>query len=179
MEDFDELLDGVERSVLAAITEAIDRADTVEPELDREFWRGRKEGVKRLDKAARRALADVDWSRHGNLRGLSTTVEQIIANGRSPVAVLEELPIVGAEQHASARDGLLERLLQVARPGEGLAGQVKAVEVQLRDELRAHLSSDRLLRRQLARQMNLSEQQLSAQLRELARRRLKPEDTGQ
>ena len=179
MEDFDELLDGVERSVLAAITEAIDRADTVEPELDREFWRGRKEGVKRLDKAARRALADVDWSRHGNLRGLSTTVEQIIANGRSPVAVLEELPIVGAEQHASARDGLLERLLQVARPGEGLAGQVKAVEVQLRDELRAHLSSDRPLRRQLARQMNLSEQQLSAQLRELARRRLKPEDTGQ
>lgn len=179
MEDFDELLDGVERSILAAITDAIDRADTVEPELDREYWRGRKEAVKRLDKAARRALAGVDWSRHGNLRGLSTTVEHIIANGRSPVAVLEELPIVTAEQQASARDGLLERLLQTARPGEGLAGQVRVVEVQLRDELRAHVASDRPLRRQLARQMHLTEQQLSAQLRELTRRRLKPEGAGQ
>jgi hypothetical protein len=66
-------------------------------------------------------------------------------------------------------------LMRVAQPGEGLAGQVKAVEVQSRDELRRQLATDRTLRRQLARQMHLTEPQLSAQLRELPRRRLKSE----
>jgi DNA-binding NtrC family response regulator len=178
MEDFNDLLDGVEASVLTGVMRAIDDADTVEPELDRDFWRGRKAALKGLDRTARCALAQVDWSRHGNLRGLAAAVEQIIASERSHNAVLEELPIVGVEPKVGNRDGLLDHLLQVAGPGEGLAGQVRAVEVRSRAELREQLAADRPLRRQLARQMRLTEQQFSAQLRELSRRRRKS-DRGQ
>jgi len=173
MDDFDYLLDGVEDSVIGAIKDAIDHADRVESELDREFWRARKENIVRLDKLARRALAQVDWSRHGNLRGLTAAVEQMIANGRGYEDVIEELPLVLADHVPGARNGLLERLLQVAVPGEGLVGQVKAVEVQLRDQLRTQLIANVDLRRQLALQMSISEQQLSTQLRGLARRRIK------
>jgi DNA-binding NtrC family response regulator len=173
MDDFDDLLDGVQDAVIASISHAIENAEKVEPDLDREFWRKRKGSIKRLDNAARRALTQVDWSRHGNLRGLSVTVEQIIASGRGHNAALEELPLVSTDHDAGAAGGLLERLLQAAAPGEGLLGQVRAVEVQLRDQLRTQLLADTPLRRQLARQMNITEQQLAVQLRGLARRRLK------
>lgn len=173
MEDFDELLEGVQESVRDSIANAIDHADTVEPKLDRDFWRERRKSIPRIDDTARRRLSKVDWSRHGNLRGLSAAVEQIIATGRPIDELLEELPLVIANQLSRSEDGLVERLLEVAEPGSGLAGHMRTVEVQLRDQLRARLAKDLTLLRRLARKLNLTEQQLSVQLRDLGRRRLK------
>lgn len=173
MDDFDELLNEVEASILASIRASIDAVERAGPQIDLAFWRSRKQAVTGLESAARVALRSVDWSRHGNLRGLSAAVEQIITTGRSYESVLDELPLVLADPPGSAQGGLLSRLLEVARPGDGLAGQVKTVEVQLRDEFRAQLIADAPTRRRLARKMGLTEQQFAAQMRGLPRRRLK------
>lgn len=173
MDDFDDILDSMQRSVIESVRAAIDHATIVETQLDKDFWERRKVDLHPISVTARRQLQNVDWSRHGSLRGLSAALEQMIANGRPVEAVIEELPAVGADQDASTASSasMLERLLGTKSSSEGLAGRIRALEVENRMQLREQLLSDSSSRSKLAKEMKLTDQQLLAQIRELARRR--------
>lgn len=172
--DFDALLDETQSSIVQTIRRSIDDAERAEPNLDRAYWRARKDSIRGLDSGVRRKLAKIDWSRHGNLRGLTAAVEQIIAAGRKPEMVIDELPIIREAEPATEHiDGILTRLIDQAGQGGGVAGHVRAIEVQQRQRLREQLMSDPSLRQKLAERLSISEQQVVAQIQQLDRRRRK------
>lgn len=168
--DFDLMFDAVESALIREMKKAIDDADRVEPLLDREYWRSRKESITRVSADVRRLLAKVQWSKHGNLRGLTAALEQILATNAPPERVIEELPTLVRGENADAT-GLLPRLLDRAPDGQGLAGHVRAIEVEQRRDLRDNLLGDLRTRQMVAQRLGLSERQLVTQIQQLDRRR--------
>ncbi len=169
-EDFDVLFEEVQRSVIGTIRRAIEEAVRVEPLVDRPYWRARLDAIQPVSPEARRQLAEVDWARHGNLRGLSGALEQIISNGAPVERVVAELPLLvsGAPaQHA----GLLARLFERRPDGQGLAGHIRVLEVEQRRELRDRLMGDERVLRAVGQHLAIPERQLLNQVHQLDRRR--------
>jgi DNA-binding NtrC family response regulator len=168
--DFDLMFDAVESALIGEMKKAIEDADRVEPLLDREYWRSRKESITPVSADVRRLLAKVQWGKHGNLRGLTAALEQILATNAPPERVIEELPtLVRAESPDAA--GLLPRLFERTPDGQGLAGHVRAIEVEQRRDLRDNLLGDLRTRQMVAHRLGLSERQLLTQIQQLDRRR--------
>jgi arginine utilization regulatory protein len=172
-EDFEEVLAEVERNVLGSFEAAIDYITQAEPHADRVYWRGRKDLLGPLSSVARRRLKAVDWSQRGNLRGLTAAVEQLLGGQRDLDQVIEELPLLehGPERTQYDPPDLLHRLLNSATSGDGLAGNVRRLEVEQRVALRQRLLSDYPTRRQLAAKLEIDERRLVAQVHQLDRRR--------
>lgn len=173
-EDFDAVFDGVQTSLLDAMRHAIDDACRQDPASDRAYWIGRRERIVPVPDRVRRQFKKIDWGEHGNLRGLSAALEQVIAVGASPAAVLERLPRVSSTQEGwgENRVDLLSDLMTRATGGVGLAGQVKEIEVANRGVLRTRLLADESVRRRLAKRLGVSGEQILASIYQLDRRRL-------
>lgn len=175
-EDFDALLDEAQRMVIGSFVGAVDELCRVEPEAARAYWRERRENVHNLGRSARRMLLEVDWSRHGNLRGIAGALEQIIVAGHDVEEVLSRLPTVdaGAENRPSTA-GLIGRLLERRGDGMGLAAHVRALEVEARQALSYSVLGDAVLRRELARNLGIAEDRLTYQVQQLPRSRRRTE----
>lgn len=173
-EDFEPIFDGVQLSLLDATRQAIDHVCREDPAADRAYWVGRRERLMPVSDRVRRQFQEVDWSEHGNLRGLTAALEQVIGVGASPGAVLERLPRVSSKQEQSreAPFDLLTDLMARATTGLGLAGHVKEIEVANRAVLRARLLADRPAQQRLAERLGVSCEQILTSIYQLDRRRM-------
>jgi DNA-binding NtrC family response regulator len=173
-EDFDQILTEIQTNVEAAIGAAVDNAVKVEPLADRVYWRELAESIRSISPDARRQLRRVDWSSHGNLRGLTAAVEQIVAAGRIPEQVIEELPhLENSLEHdtLAKRPNLLASLVANASAADGLAGNLRRLEVDQRVAIRQQLLADTPSRRLLAERLGIDDARLLAQVHQLDRRR--------
>jgi DNA-binding NtrC family response regulator len=174
MDDFPVLLDEVQRALIAQMRRVIEDAIQVEPLIDKAYWNERLDSLQPVSGPISRRLAEVDWSLHGNLRGLSYALEQVIGVGRDVEDVLESLPHPLSSPRLEGGPGegsMVERLLHRQPDGQGLAGHVRALEVEQRRELRESLLRDRGARRRLGKALRIPEEQLARQLRQLDRTR--------
>lgn len=174
-EDFDALVDEVQKNVLDSLASAVENASRVEPALDRNYWRKWQGELRPVSRKERTQLRRVDWGSHGNIRGLTSAIEQVIGAGRDIEQVLEELPVIahGTETTARNHGGLLHQLIKEATADEGLSGNVKRLEVLERAALRERLLVDGFTRRKLAERLHVDDQQLLSQVYQLDRRRRK------
>ena len=172
-EDFDLLLRDVEEILIRAVRAEIDRMRVVESRVDRDYWARRRQALEPMDPSARQRLARVQWNRHGNLRGLTVAVEQILVGGRDPDQVIAHLPTLADEVlDGSAEDSdLLAGLFNRTATGDGLAAHVRAVELDIRRELRTRLLTNPASLIRLAMALGIDERRLKAQLRQLDRER--------
>jgi DNA-binding NtrC family response regulator len=168
--DFDLMFDAVQSSLISSMQSAIDEAVRVEPLIDREYWRARRESIRPVSAEVRHDLAKVHWGRHGNLRGLTAALEQILSTNAPADRVIQELPILGRGE-STDDTGLLPRLFERTSDGQGLAGHVRAIEVDQRRDLRDRLLSSSRARSLVAQRLGLSERQLLTQIHQLDRRR--------
>ena len=176
MEDFDAVFDEVQTTLIDAARRAIGDAIREETLVDRGYWLAKQREIGPAGDAVRRQFSRLDWSRFGNLRGLSAALEKVIAGGARAEAVLENLtPVTGAPgfTDVDASSDILAELLRCAVPGAGLAGSIKAIEVQHRTRLREQLRSDSSIREQLATRLGMTGEQLIAAAQQLDRRRLR------
>jgi transcriptional regulator with AAA-type ATPase domain len=172
-EDFDALLSSIEANVIDLTTRYIDALLNADRFADREYWPSRKTAIAPLSRDVRRQLAGVDWSRYGNLRGVTAAVERIVSSGTDVHRVIDELaPITaGDEGRENSAENILDVLLQRTADGQGLVGHVRAAEVQFRRDLRDRLLDDAGMRRRLSQQLDIPQPQLLTQIHQLARRR--------
>jgi DNA-binding NtrC family response regulator len=173
-EDFGILLDEVERLLRDAFGKAVETAIKTDSGCDRTYWQGRVSSFRGLTPRARRILEKVEWGRHGNLRGLTAATEQILVNGCDPEAAVSDLPHVTAPSPSGrleAHPGLLERLLRRPADGDGIAGHLRALEVEDRRHLQEYLLDNSTHRQRLAIALRISEPTLLQQIQQLDRRR--------
>jgi len=172
MEDFDDILDQMERSTKARMLRHIDRILRTEPLADKDYWTACKQSTAALTVSDRAKLAQFDWSEHGNLRGLTSAVEQILSRDMSAERALSNVSQV--RSHADAGDTdvagqFVQRLLKRNRSADGLAGHLAAIENDMRTELRDRLKSNPALLPQLSERLNIPIDALTKQVSELGR----------
>lgn len=179
-EDFVPLLDLLQTGIMDQFRADVENACRVDTGVDRAYWRAKCDEVAPLSPPERKYLAKIDWGRHGNLRGLAAAVEQIII-GRKPVEeVASQLPLV---EHVAAStrpsdDTLLSRLYSRSPNGTGLAKHVRAVEVELRGNLRDTLLADPAARRTLSVALGIADEKLAQHLHQLDRSRSRGAQRG-
>jgi DNA-binding NtrC family response regulator len=173
MEDFNLILDQLQETVLADCKREIDRMMKVEQKyLDRPYWESYCHAHGGLTESDRKLLATADWSGRGNMRGLTSAVQRILTGGKSAeeaLAGLSEAP--EQKEHPAALPTLLERLIRRPLGGQGLAGHLRAIEVDQRRELREYLLSNHDAKQRVADALGLDEPTVSQQLHQLDRRR--------
>jgi DNA-binding NtrC family response regulator len=175
MEDFDLILDGLQEELLRSTRATIEDAIRVDPLVDRPYWRNRIQLLSPVGHSVRRRLAALDWARHGQLRGLTAALDQIISGGRNVDAVIEGLPNLppGGMVAGPAHPGdLFERLMQCSPGSRGLAGHLRELEIEQRRALSERLLKDSRDRRRLAARLGIHDTTMQRQLRQLDRRRV-------
>ena len=172
MEDFDEILSTLESAVRESIIQSIDHITRVDEFAAREYWAARRNRVPVLTTQDRKRLAQVQWSRYGNLRGLAAVVEQIMARGLDAEDVLANLPSLEAKEEVpDITSAMIEGLRRRSPSSIGLAGHVAALETEVRQSVRDRLRSDASARRGLSERLNIPEDSLAIQIHQLARTR--------
>lgn len=169
-EDFSAVLAAVTARVRREYRVFVDRV-TLHSEAAREHWRTHSPPA-RLPVRAQELLARVDWSRNGEIDGLTDCVRDILVGGSDPERALAHLApstITAVDQPADALVRRLERLGRLDR--EGLAGALRGIEVQNRRELHDRLKSDRATLARLAATLEVEPDRLLAQAYQTGRRR--------
>jgi DNA-binding NtrC family response regulator len=172
MEDFGDILDQMERSTRARMVRYCDRILLSEPLADKDYWTAFKDSAPALTVSDRAKLAQFNWSEHGNLRGLSSVVEQIMSRGMSVERALNNV----SQVRSQADDGdidpsaqFVERLLKRGRTADGLAGHLAAIENEVRADVRDRLKSNSALLPQLSERLDIPRDTLTKQVAELGR----------
>lgn len=171
-EDFNALVDGVQESLRRTIRAEVARMLVVEPKADRAFWTARLESLPALNADAKDELAKVSWGKHGNLRGLTVAVEQMLIGGRDAAEAVSRLPALeDAQVQSPSAFDLVAALLLRKPTGDGLAAHVRAIELDQRRRLRSVVFSDPVVRQKLSRVLGIDESRLRKQLVQLDRER--------
>ena len=171
--DIPHILRTLEDDIRSRYLRRIQELCRADPQVDRAYWSDRAAGLRRLDDADINYLATIQWSRHGNLRGLSSVVEQIVVGERDARAIVADLPIV-SEEHTGHEEwpmDLLDRVLRRGNTGAGLAAHVRAIEIENRSELRRLLMREPALGTRLCVSLGISESSLPHQILQLDRAR--------
>lgn len=172
-EDFPQLVQQLQRAILASFGSMVEEICERDPKADRAYLRGRITSIAPIADPTIAKLSRIDWSRHGNLRGLNNALEQILIGGRDVDAVIDGLVFVVEARSIPDVESIIPRILARAADGGGLAAHVKAIESEQRQRLSEILLSDTSVRRTLARTLQIDETKLKTQARQLARRRLR------
>jgi DNA-binding NtrC family response regulator len=169
--DFESLLGEVEKGVVASIRRDIERIEK-DPSAAR-AWLNDLKKRNIVEPEARRQLAGVKWANYGNLRGLTSAVEQLLTTDADPEEVLSRLSALSNQNDQGGPPSyrLLDRLLERQPSGDGLAAHVRSIELEARKNLRDDLDSSPLLKIMVARRLGLEPKQLQWQLRQLNRER--------
>jgi hypothetical protein len=174
MEDFPEILSGVERAARDRTLAAIKRIMIADPEADRDYWNTRSRALPALTGEDRLALADVDWSAHGNLRGLTMAVDLMIDRGisaRDLIPTLKPINDPGSTEGRDPGEMLIRALLNRTPDGSGLLAHVRGIEREFRGFAQRRLKLDRGLQAQIALRLNIDPADLSRAVSELDRDR--------
>jgi len=171
-EDLDVIFDQLEHSTRSRTLRQVDRIIRTEPLADKDYWMAYREATPTLSRSDRSKLARFDWSQHGNLRGLSSVVEQMLSRGMTAERALINIAQVRSSVDTHSVDvaaELVGRLMQRRHSAEGLAGHLAAIENDVRGDIREHLKSDPGLVRRLSEQLNIPIDSLTRQVAELGR----------
>ena len=172
MDDFDEIVGTLERSVRENIAKSIDRITFADPYAAKDYWAMRRETIPFLSARDRERLARIGWSQHGNLRGLMVVVDQILARGLDVDEALAKLsPIESARDGADPTSGMLDDLRHRPPSSGGLARHVSELELQSRQALSDRLRSNPSLFKEIADRLRIPEEKLSYQVQQLTRTR--------
>lgn len=172
MEDFPELLSDLEESVRQHISVTITSMVQVESLAATDYWNARQLNIPRLESDDRRYLASIDWSKYGNLRGLTAVVELILTRGVDAKDALGMQPAMDCDtETGDLTSVMIDDLLRRSPSANGLAGHISALEHDYRSSLRDRLRSDPALLARLAAQLGIAPDTLSYQVQQLARDR--------
>jgi transcriptional regulator with PAS, ATPase and Fis domain len=173
LDDFDLLFEAIEDATISRLRKTIENMLKADPNLDRGYWRPKMTAITKLDATQRTALSRVPWSKHGNLRGLTSAVESLVGTDADVGEVISRLPrlnVAGAHQ-GMASDPLLDRLLARAATGEGLAAHLRAIELEDRRLIQTTLHEDSESLQRIADALGIDAPKLRIQLRTIARAR--------
>ncbi len=174
MEDFPEILAGVERAARDRTLSAIQRIMIADPESDREYWGNRIHSLPTLSDLDRSALAEVDWSAHGNLRGLTMAVDLMTDRGisaRDAIPTLRSIDGLDGSAGRGLGEAMISALLNRSPDGNGLLAHVRAVEREFRGLVQERLKLDRRLQSQLALRLGIESADFARAVSELDRDR--------
>lgn len=178
MEDLPVIVESVQDFVIQRQRNGIDRMVRSDPDVDRTFWEAEVAALRGLGADDIDQLARVDWSRHGDLRGLVNVVERIVIGHENPIDAVGELPVLEPKASAEVDEAaaLFARLIERHPTGEGLLGHVKELQLADRTALRVRLMSDPAQRARLATSLKIDDRSLVDQIRQLdrSRRKVKP-----
>jgi DNA-binding NtrC family response regulator len=149
------------------------QAMELDGDFDRSFWKSDAAGVRAPTEEELKQLKDVDWGRHGDMRGLITALERIVIGREAADSVIRQLQRVDAAPTDTRDDAtrLLSRILARQANGESVTRHVGAIQLMDRQAFRQLLASDAGARAQVARQLGISETRLMDDLRQLDRTR--------
>jgi transcriptional regulator with PAS, ATPase and Fis domain len=175
LEDFPLIVDSIQASLTEGFKRRVEELSTADPGVDRAYWNSRLESVGRIGEDATRLLADVDWQRFGNLRGLTTAMERILLNREHPRHVVDTLAVVSEELDADGENvaprAFVSRLLARSPDGRGLAKHLGEVELEIRRALRTLLTEDAASRAAVGRALGIEAGRLNTQIQQLDRTR--------
>ena len=176
-EDLPDIIGSLETTLVTRQRTLLNRIADAEPGfVDRVFWRRAAADLRALSSRDRASLIEVDWSSHGNLRGLTQVMERALFSGESIDHILATRSrlheAATAQTNAIVQAELFYReLLQQPGNNRGLAGLVRSTEVRRRDALRETLRSRADYRDRLASHLGLTDSALRRQIGELTRTR--------
>jgi DNA-binding NtrC family response regulator len=147
----------------------------LDPDFDRAFWRDDESEICPATEEELAQLKAVDWSRHGDMRGLITALERIVIGREAAESVVRQLQRVDSLPTDSRDDGnrLLSRVLARKADGESVILHVGEIELADRQALRTLLKTDVGARVRTASHFGISETTLMSGLRQLDRSRRK------
>jgi DNA-binding NtrC family response regulator len=171
VDDLREIILAVARNVMAVIRTRVEDAGRIEPDrVDKDYWLGWSQNLDGLDDDAVAMLAEVDWARHGHMRGLTDAIREIVVFREDVAKVVDHLPTIG--EAVSRGDGLdlYDRLIRRTPDGRGVASHLRALALEDQRSLRV-LLEDPSRRRRLATSLGISEARIRTQVLELGRDR--------
>jgi DNA-binding NtrC family response regulator len=174
MDDFPEILASVEHAACERIIKAIQDIVIADPEADRDYWEGRRKALPTLTDQDRAALAEVDWSAHGNLRGLTMAVDLMIDRGisaRDAIPMLRPIETPDRPSRLDTSQAMVRALLNRGSNGKGLQAHIRAVEREFRGLFQQRLKLDRALQSQLALRLGIEQAEFTRAVGELDRDR--------
>jgi|ERR1051326_9137991 DNA-binding NtrC family response regulator len=174
-EDLEAIVTAMELDILARYRAEIEDLCRADKDVDRRFWRDRAAALRPLTRDERGVLLGVDWTRYGNMRGLTYALQRVLLQGDDAHTIITNLESISTAP-ASGLSGARALLaaLMARRPGRaGLAMHVRAIEVEQREELRRLLQADSAARAHLAEALKLDKDKLVPQLQQLDRTRRK------
>ena len=119
MDDFDAILTTVEQSVHSQIERAIHQITRVETESDKDYWALRRRSIPSPTSRDRKRLAEINWSRHGNLRGLMAVVDQMMTRDLDPTDAIDRLAPIESDAPAGDLTSVMVEGLRQRRPSSG------------------------------------------------------------
>lgn len=170
--DLEAVIRHQECAIGARFTRRVEDVIRADPTTDKEYWGARTTGLRPLGEAELRRFMEVDWSQHGELRGLSQALTRTIVGQERLEAVLATLPRGGGPPSTTPGvEPLVERLLAVATPELGVAECVKQVHREQRTALKGRMLADDQLLGLLARRFEIDARELRKKLYQLDRDR--------
>lgn len=145
-------------------------------DADRAFWRQAARDIRPLSSRHRSKLTAVDWSEHGNLRGLVQVMKQVLFE-RTDIDYLlsARIPIQSTASRVDSTttdvDSVTDELLRQPDVRGGLANLVKSVERHRRTALRRALTASPEAQEKLARHLGVNQTTLKRQIQQLDRKR--------
>jgi DNA-binding NtrC family response regulator len=170
IEDLSDIVESIRSSAVDRYRNRLRNIIRQDPDVDRGFYEAQAD-LGRLPESSREILAQTEWSKFGELRGLTNVIERTVLGGEELTAVLRSLQPIETPEATSEALGLYDALLRDRSPGGGLAGRVKGIEKRQRAELREELLANRGELQRLAKAFGVDERALVAQVRELDRTR--------
>lgn len=173
-DDMPAIVAGVVEDTIARIRERIQGALIADTGVDRGWWKDHAETLCCPEGIVER-FTKIDWSRHGNMRGLAAAVARAVAPGADLDAILANLPELGLDpgpDQSERANGLFDRLARRPANGDGLGEHLRALAAEDAAAFQERLKLPGAVPR-LAEALGLDEAKLRRQASELGRRRRK------
>ncbi|URD59897.1 sigma 54-interacting transcriptional regulator [Sphingomonas sp. KRR8] len=171
MEDIREIIVTVADGVMDDVRRRVEDASRIEPDrVDRDYWSRWSGALETIDERTTAKLSEVDWARHGHMRGLTGAIREIVVFREDVATVVERLPTIGEVRPAGDGLDLFDRLIRRAPDGRGVASHLRALALEDQRSLRS-LLEDPGRRRRLAASLGITEKRVRTQVLELGRDR--------
>lgn len=173
-EDLPQIINGIQNALIDHYERRIEEMIRAGgSEIDSSYLNEKKDRVHTLDERACAELASVNWSLHGNFRGLTNAIEKIVFRGHKISEVVSQLPTVtwSRQAHVSDPQALVRSILERKQEGGGFIAQVKSIELERRRAVQTYLLSNPTELAELSHKLEMDEQTLRTQVQQLARSR--------
>ena len=171
-QDLPLIVDGITRGTKDWLAERLKEMEVAEPDLDKAYIDSLRRTARSFSQAEVQRLQEVDWSRFGELRGLTQVVRKVIVGARDLETALAELPDLRA-QSGVERDNAADLLEALSRTTTSptLGGRMRDVELLRRRALKGKVLSDPSAAAHLAHSLDTDAATVRKQARQLDRQR--------